>query len=154
MQIFPSIMLLLLVACTGSPGGSLLGPADSGDAHTGPVADTSTDDGPSDNPTDAARYDSSDATTCKLLKVYSSSNRACNACAEKECCEIINACFSSKACDEDYINCSLACVLETDASKSAIDHCVKECQRIYNDGYMLFDAANACAESKCTADCR
>jgi hypothetical protein len=88
---------------------------------------------------------------CTLVRPYSSSNPVCNACAEKACCEPINACLLAEACDDFYVNCMLACVIGTDAGE--VDPCIAQCDADYPAGKVLYDAAIGCADTVCAAEC-
>lgn len=93
---------------------------------------------------------------CKLLKPFSSKNAACNDCAERECCAAINACLADKRCDDDYVNCSLACaLLPADAGDAGAEkaRCLSECGAMHPEGKALYDAAFGCTDVKCAAAC-
>lgn len=93
---------------------------------------------------------------CRLLKPFSSKNAACNDCAERECCAAINACLADKRCDDDYVNCSLACaLLPADAGDAGAEkeRCLNECGAMHPDGKALYDAAFGCTDVKCAAVC-
>ena len=88
---------------------------------------------------------------CTLVRPYSSSNPTCNACAEKACCEQINACLLAEECDDSYVNCMLACVIGTDAGE--VDPCIAQCDADYPSGKVLYDAAIGCADTACAVEC-
>ncbi len=93
---------------------------------------------------------------CRLLKPFSSKNVACNGCAERECCAAINACLADRRCDDDYVNCSLACaLLPADAGDAGAEkeRCLNECGTMHPDGKKLYDAAFGCTDAKCAAEC-
>ncbi len=87
---------------------------------------------------------------CTLVRPYSSSDPECNACAQAACCEEINACLLAEACDDSYVNCMLACVLEADAD---VDACIAQCDADYPEGKVLYEAAIGCADAHCAAEC-
>jgi hypothetical protein len=88
---------------------------------------------------------------CTLVRPYSSSNAACNACAENACCEVINACLLAEVCDDFYVNCMLACVIGTDAGE--VDPCIAQCDADYPAGKVLYEAAVGCADTQCATEC-
>jgi hypothetical protein len=97
-----------------------------------------------------------DTASCKLLKPFSSKNVACNECAQAKCCVEINGCLADKRCDDDYVNCSLACaLLPADAGDAGAEkeRCLNECNTMYPEGRKLYDAAFGCTDSKCAAEC-
>lgn len=104
---------------------------------------------------DSTPSDARDA-ACKLTKAYSSKDVDCNACAERECCDEVNACFADKRCDDDYVNCILACaLLPADAADAGAerDRCVAECDAMHPDGKRAYDGAIGCVEAKCPTEC-
>lgn len=106
-------------------------------------------------PSDTGPSDSRDA-ACKLTKAYSSKDADCNACAEQTCCEEVNGCFGDKRCDDDYVNCILACaILPADAADPAVerDRCVAECDAMHPEGKKAYDAAIGCVERRCVSEC-
>src|SRR5690242_8946726 len=96
----------LLFACSSAttPGGS------GGAPDAGPDGA-----GPSDAAADAA----ADAGACTLISPYSSKNAACNACAQAKCCAEINGCLGDPGCNDDYVNCAIACALDFDGGSDA-----------------------------------
>jgi hypothetical protein len=105
---------------------------------------------------DAPAADARDA-ACKLTKAYSSKDVDCNACAESNCCDEVNACFGDKRCDDDYVNCILACaLLPADAADAGAerDRCVAECDATHPEGKNVYDAAIGCVDARCTSECQ
>lgn len=129
---------LLFAACSSSDDTSSPSPLDAG-------TDSSTDAGPDD----------ADASACVLAKPYSSSEPVCNACAEQNCCEVVNACYADPDCDDGYVNCALACaLLPDDAGDAGIAECLVDCAAQYPTGKQKYDAAIGCADSSCVAQCQ
>jgi hypothetical protein len=94
--------------------------------------------------------------TCKLVKAFSSKNVVCNSCAESKCCVEVNGCLGDKGCDDDYVNCALACaLLPADAGDAGAEkeRCLNECATMYPDGKKRYDAAFGCVDSKCSTEC-
>ncbi len=107
---------------------------------------------------DAAK---SDGGACKLVKPYSSKDKICNGCAETACCAEVNGCLGDTACDDDYVNCILACVLlpddagaDVDAGDAGIPACEKRCGTQYPKGEAEYLAATGCVDTKCKTDCK
>ena len=111
------------------------------------VAQDTIEDGAADGSNDAAP----DGPPCTLAKPYSSSNAACNECAERECCEEVNDCLLDPVCDDSYVNCILACSIDVDAGEVA--PCIAVCDEEYPEGKAKFDAAIGCADTRCAAEC-
>jgi len=90
---------------------------------------------------------------CKLVKPYSTKNALCNQCAESKCCAEVNSCLGDTACDDDYVNCILACALSPvpDAGSSP---CLAQCGKDYPKGKAEYEAATGCADSKCASECK
>jgi len=133
-----------------SSGGNATGGSDGsgGSSGSGGSGGSSGSSGSGGAPADGG----SDASTCKLSKPYSSSNATCNACAEAECCALVNACFSDPDCDDGYVNCILACaLLPEDAGDAGIEPCLAVCATDHPKGKGEYDAAIGCAESKCSS---
>ena len=101
---------------------------------------------------------SSDTASCALHKPYSTKNAACNACAQARCCAVLNDCFDDLRCDDDYVNCILACaLLPADAGPDAGDAtgaCLADCAAKHPAGKTRYDAAIACVDGTCAAECR
>ncbi|MDB4996379.1 MAG: hypothetical protein JWM74_3811 [Myxococcaceae bacterium] len=144
----------VFVACSSDEGT----PAASSDASAG--ADQTAADGKtsSETGTDAA---STDGAACKLVKPYSSKDKVCNGCAETACCAEVNGCLGDPACDDDYVNCILACVLlpddagaDVDAGDAGIPACEKRCGTQYPKGEAEYLAATGCVDTKCKTDCK
>ncbi len=127
-------------------------------------------DGPAPAPADAsasgdavadgARPDSAvvDAASCKLLQPYSSKNVVCNDCAQARCCVAVNACLGDTRCNDDYVNCILACaLLPADAGPDAAGvakDCVAQCGVDFPVGRSEYDAAIGCVDAQCAAECQ
>lgn len=95
-----------------------------------------------------------DAPACQLQKPYSSQDADCNACAEAECCALINACYSDPDCDDGYVNCILACaLLPGDAGDAGVASCLADCAAQHPTGRDEYDAAIGCADAKCAGPC-
>jgi hypothetical protein len=92
-----------------------------------------------------------DSDPCVLAAPYSSSDPVCNECAEKACCEEINACLTDPECDDSYVNCMLACVI--DAEPEEIGPCIAICDEDYPIGKAKYDAAIQCADTHCATEC-
>ena len=100
--------------------------------------------------------------TCKLVKPYSSKDKTCNACAETECCAQVNGCLGDTVCDDDYVNCILACVLlgddagaDADAGPDAgIPACEKRCGAQFPKGETEYVTATGCVDTRCKTDCK
>lgn len=94
--------------------------------------------------------------TCKLLKPYSSKNVPCNECAQGKCCAEVNACLGDPRCDDEYVNCSLACaLLPADAGDAGAEkeRCLTECGAMHPEGKKRYDAAIGCVDTKCASEC-
>lgn len=106
------------------------------------------DAGPADAGTDA---EVPDAGPCALASPYSTQNATCNACAEAKCCVEINGCLLDPGCNDDYVNCALACALDPDAGQ---DPCLAACATQYPTGKAEYDTAIGCADMKCAIECQ
>jgi hypothetical protein len=138
------VLFALLVGCSSSEGTT---PTVTDSAA---VVDTS-----SPAETSPVIADTRDA-SCKLQKAYSSKDVDCNTCAEQQCCDEVNGCFADKRCDDDYVNCILACaLLPADAADAGAerDRCVAECDSMHPDGKKAYDRAIGCVEMKCPTPC-
>lgn len=133
----PALLSLLLLACS-SPDPAA---PDGGVEDAGPV-----DGGVID---DAGAIE--DAGPCALASPFSSSNPECNACAEAQCCAAINGCLLDPACNDDYVNCTLACALDADGG---VDPCLADCDAQYPAGKAEYDMAFGCADTKCAIECQ
>lgn len=93
-----------------------------------------------------------DAVPCTLVKPYSSKDAVCNQCAQAKCCAEINGCLGDPECDDDYVNCMLACTLppEPDAGLSG---CLQQCAASHPQGKAKYDVAIGCAEARCATEC-
>jgi hypothetical protein len=100
-----------------------------------------------------ARADARVDAACKLVKPYSTKNAVCNQCAESKCCGEINSCLGDTACDDDYVNCILACALSP-APDAGTSPCVAQCGKDYPKGKAEYEAATGCADSKCATECK
>lgn len=170
----PALPLALLVLCVAAGCGSEDDPAaptqDASTADTLPseggqeaAPEASLPEAGPDTAPDVAQDVAQDVTepeagdgapadaACTLVRPYSSSNPTCNACAEKACCEPINACLLAEECDDFYVNCMLACVIGTDAGE--VDPCIAQCDADYPAGKVLYDAAIGCADTACAVEC-
>ena len=132
---------LLLAACSSDPV--------SVGADAGVVVDAS-GDAPAQ---DAAR----DAALCKLVAPYSTKNVPCNDCAQASCCAQVNACLGDTKCNDDYVNCILACPLlpgdaGPDAAGAAKD-CVATCGVQFPVGKQEYDTAIGCVDAACKGQC-
>jgi hypothetical protein len=141
-----SLALPLVLACSSAtpPGGSG-GSGGAGPSDAGP-GDAARPDAPADAPTDAA--------ACVLVSAYSSQNAGCNACAEAKCCAEINGCLGEPGCNDDYVNCILACAFVEDAGDAGVATCLDACAAQYPQGKAEYDVAIGCAEQACAAECQ
>jgi hypothetical protein len=104
----------------------------------------------------------SDGAACKLVKPYSSKDKTCNTCAETACCAEVNGCLGDPACDDDYVNCILACVLLPDDAGADVDAgadasipaCEKRCGTQFPKGEASYLAATGCVDTRCKTDCK
>lgn len=132
--------LLLLSACASSAE-----PAATGDAAPDVAADA----------VDASG--DADAASCTLKKPYSSKDGDCNACAEARCCAEVNGCLADPRCDDDYVNCILACALippdAGDAGDAGVAACVADCGAAHPQGKAAYDAAIGCVDTRCADVC-
>jgi hypothetical protein len=94
-----------------------------------------------------------DVAPCKLIKPYSTKNALCNTCAEQRCCDEVNGCLGDAACDDDYVNCTLACALAP-APDAGVSACLAQCGKDYPKGKAEYAAAIGCADTKCAAECQ
>lgn len=138
-----------LIACSTSTSSSTSSEPDgaSGDDAGGEAADAA--------PSDAARPgpDAADA-ACTLLSPYSTKNATCNGCAQAACCAEVNGCLGDTACNDDYVNCILACaLLPDDAGADAGAACEADCGARYPKGRAEYDTATGCVDKAC-ASCR
>ena len=148
------LWLPLVAALVGCSDASTDGPATSDgaplDAHDAFAIDGA--DSPAVDATDA-----NDA-SCTLHKAYSSKNAACNACAQEHCCAPVNGCFDDPRCDDDYVNCILACaLLPDDAGPDAGDAtgaCLADCDGKYPAGKAEYDIAIGCVDGACADACK
>lgn len=92
-----------------------------------------------------------DSAPCVLAAPYSSSDADCNQCAEEACCEEINACLTDPACDDSYVNCMLACVIDVEPEE--VDPCIAICDEDYPIGKAKYEAAIQCADTHCATEC-
>ena len=140
-------LLALLAACSSN---DVVTPAD---ASANDAA--STTDARADGAKDAG---SGDGSACTLVKPYSSKNAVCNQCAQAKCCAEINGCLGDPKCDDDYVNCILACSLlppdgGADAG-AAIKACIDQCGVDHPQGKAEYDVAIGCADTKCKLECQ
>lgn len=101
--------------------------------------------------------DASDA-ACRLVAPYSSKDKICNDCAQAQCCVEVNGCLGDKRCDDDYVNCSLACALTAPSdggdAGAEVAACLGECAKTYPAGKALYDTAIGCVAAKCPTLCK
>ena len=137
----PLALMVLALACS--------------DATT--PAPAASDGGVDGSVLDAAGKDAaSDAASCKLTKPYSSKNATCNQCAEAHCCAQINGCLGDPRCDDQYVNCILACALLPDdaGADAGIKPCTDQCGKDYPVGKTEYDLAIGCADTQCATECK
>ena len=156
-----SLALPLFLACGSTPtpgGGGGNSGHGGGEVDAGPDAAEPLDAAP-DTSVDAAP-DAADAEACKLAQPYSTKNAVCNACAESQCCHEINGCLLDTECNDDYVNCSLACALtDFDAGPDAgpdagTAGCLADCAQQYPKGKTEYDVAIGCADTACATECQ
>ena len=97
-----------------------------------------------------------DTASCKLIKPFATKNVPCNECAQTKCCAEVNGCLGDPRCDDDYVNCSLACaLLPADAGDAGAEkaRCLAECGTMYPEGKKRYDAAFGCVDTKCASEC-
>ena len=91
---------------------------------------------------------------CTLVANYSSEDAFCNACAESSCCTEVNGCLGDTRCNDDYVNCQLACaLLPDDESPAAIKACFAQCGVDFPEGKQLYDSAIGCVDAACAGIC-
>lgn len=99
-----------------------------------------------------------DGASCKLHAPYSSKNTLCNGCAQENCCPEVNACLDDTRCNDDYVNCELACALLPDDAgadaSAAAAACLANCGGNYPEGKGLWDRAIGCVDSRCASECK
>lgn len=140
------LLPLVLLGCAG--GGS--DPVTTTDA----VVDTATDASVEDVSPEVAAETSADA-ACSLVKPYSSKDKVCNACAQEKCCAEVNGCLGDTRCDDDYVNCILACALfDSGAGDAGTAACLADCGSKYPAGKTAYDAAIGCVETRCSTVCK
>lgn len=140
-------VLLSLVACSSSEHGGAAD-ATSGDSSNNETAGETFGDTSADGTADAS---------CSLIKPYSSKDAACNACAAERCCAPVNGCLGDPRCDDDYVNCILACALTPDdggTGDAAIASCLDDCAAMHPAGKAEYDAAIACVDTSCKDVCK
>lgn len=125
---------------------------------TAPAADTGADAGAEVLVTDSAPPVTPDAAACTLTKPYSSKDKVCNDCAQARCCAEVNGCLGDPRCDDDYVNCILACALTgpSDGGDAGAEMaaCLSDCATRYPVGKAAYDAAIGCVDSKCADVCK
>lgn len=109
------------------------------------------DGGIEDAGADAPDADAPDAAACVLASPYSSKNAVCNTCAEQRCCAQVNGCLQATACNDDYVNCLLACAFDPDAGQ---DPCQADCAAQYPAGKAAYDTAIGCVDQACATECQ
>jgi hypothetical protein len=146
--LFFASFVILLAALAGCSSSSLGDPLVV-DASLDVAADTRSDT--VEAPSDAA---------CKLVAAYSSKNAVCNGCAQSRCCAEVNGCLGDPRCNDDYVNCILACALLPDDAGVGVDaagvahDCVAKCGVDFPVGRAAYDAAIGCVDTKCTTECQ
>jgi hypothetical protein len=148
-----SVPSTLFVACSSDEGTANPSYASAAGDQSSADVKTATEAG-----TDGA---TSDGAACKLVKPYSSKDKTCNDCAQTQCCAEVNGCLGDTACDDDYVNCILACVLlpddagaDVDAGDAGIPACEKRCGTQYPKGEAEYLAATGCVDTRCKTDCK
>jgi hypothetical protein len=146
-SILSSAVLAFAAGCSSTET-----PPSGGDAASDAVADVRLD-APRDGASEAG-----DGGACTLVKPYSSKNAVCNQCAQAKCCAEINGCLGDPKCDDDYVNCILACSLlppdgGSDAG-AAIKACIDQCGVEHPQGKAAYDVAIGCADTKCAVECQ
>lgn len=152
MRLFLAGISLVAVAafgCSGSDGGTTTTDASTADGANDARADSSADGASADG------ADGADGGTCALVKPYSSKNAVCNQCAQTKCCSEINGCLGDPKCDDDYVNCILACALLPDdaGADAGTKPCVDQCGKDFPQGKAEYDVAIGCADTKCNVEC-
>jgi hypothetical protein len=113
------------------------------------IADASTEDAADDASNDAA---------CELIAPYSSKNVTCNGCAQARCCAAVNGCLGDARCNDDYVNCILACALlpeDAGADAAGVEaDCVGQCGGDFPAGKAEYDAAVGCVDAQCAVECQ
>ena len=144
----PLLVFVLVTACSSSS--SVGAPSD---ASVDTLVDGGADAPFESSPPDAV-VEAIDA-ACALHLPYSTKNKACNDCAAARCCVEMNACFDDPRCNDDYVNCALACALTDDAGPDggAIAECLADCASKHPAGKARYDAAIGCAEAQCKSSC-
>ncbi len=146
---------LVVLGCTSDPEADPIVVRDAT-----PEVDGATDSAAADTiAVDTAPDTKGDTTpdaTCKLVKAYSSKNAKCNACAEAKCCVEINGCLGDPKCDDEYVNCILACaLLPADAGDAGAEAkaCIAKCGTDFPVGKAAYDKAIGCADAQCATEC-
>ncbi len=153
MSRFGFALSVVLVGCTSDPEAEPVVVRDSA-AEADGATDTGSADATTETIADAPK-DAVDA-SCKLVKAYSSKNAKCNACAEAKCCAEINGCLGDPKCDDEYVNCILACaLLPADAGDAGAEAkaCIAKCGADFPVGKAAYDKAIGCADAQCGAEC-
>ncbi|MGZ3422032.1 MAG: hypothetical protein ACXWUG_13230 [Polyangiales bacterium] len=142
------LLSVLLLGCASSETTPATAPTDSSTATDTVAVDTfvaeTVTDSITDSGTDAA---------CSLVKPYSTKDKPCNDCAAEKCCAEVNGCLGDKRCDDDYVNCILACALLPDDAGDA-GGCISDCGTMYPAGKALYDTAIGCVEAACPTLCK
>lgn len=109
-------------------------------------------------PADTALVDAPADAACALTKPYSSKDAVCNGCAQSKCCAEVNGCLGDPRCDDDYVNCILACALTgtTDGGDAGAEMagCLADCATKYPVGKAEYDTAIGCVDTKCGDTCK
>jgi hypothetical protein len=156
----PSVAIVSLLAGCATAGCLTAGCATSEDAPAA-VVDASSEVAVDAPPADAADTHVSDGAgdaACTLVKPYSSKDATCNACAQAKCCAEVNGCLGDPRCDDDYVNCILACALTTTVDSGdagpVVAACVAECGTKYPAGKAAYDKAIGCVDARCSDVCK
>jgi hypothetical protein len=149
-RILSTFVLVSTIACAASETTPTVTPQDS--SVDGTAADTSSSDTLEPADTSSTETTTTDA-ACSLVKPYSSKDKVCNDCAAARCCAEVNGCLGDKRCDDDYVNCILACALLPDDAGDA-GGCISDCGTMYPAGKALYDTAIGCVEDKCPTECK
>ncbi len=99
-----------------------------------------------------------DMVACTLVSPYSSSDPTCNGCAEQKCCVEVNGCVGNTKCNDDYVDCTIGCVLiappDGGITDAGIYDCLADCATQYPEGKAAYDVAIGCVEKRCPDVCQ
>ena len=68
----------------------------------------------------------------------------------------MNDCLGDPRCDDDYVNCALACaLLPADAGDAGAEaeRCLAECAANHPEGKKRYDGTFGCIDAQCAAEC-